>query len=222
MKEILKSILQWYFRFKLRNKNIRFLKGSKINRNCFFEGFNSVGERTKLSNCYFGQGSYVGRNNELSSIKIGKYCSLGSFINNTAGRHPASVFVSTHPAFFSKGKAAGFTYVEENKFEELKRVNDRYLVEIGNDVWIGDNVTILDGLKIGDGAIVGAGSIVTKDIEPYTINIGVPAKPMKKRFKDEQINFLIDFKWWDRDLDWIEENANLFENITLFMKKYNI
>jgi Acetyltransferase (isoleucine patch superfamily) len=199
---------------------MRFLKGSKIDRNCFFEGYNSVGERTRLSNCYFGQGSYVGRSNELSSVQIGKFCSIGSFIINATGRHPSSVFVSTHPAFFSEGKAAGFTFINKTKFKELHYVEQNYLISIGNDVWIGDRVTIFDGIKIGDGAIIGAGSIVTKDIEPYTINVGIPAKPIKKRFTDEQIQWLLKFKWWDRDLDWIKENAELFDKIEKFMKNY--
>lgn len=119
IKQTLNLFLQLYYKFKFRSINVRFLNNSKITKSCFFEGYNSVGERTKLSNCYLGQGSYVGRNNELSSVKIGKFSSIGSFIINTTGRHPSSLFVSTHPAFFSEGQPAGFTFTSKRKFQEL-------------------------------------------------------------------------------------------------------
>jgi acetyltransferase-like isoleucine patch superfamily enzyme len=203
------------YKLKILNlkKKVLFHINSRIDENCFFEGMNAVGVNTILKNTYLGLGTYVGRNNELNSVKIGKFCSIGSFIINTTGRHPASVFISTHPAFFSKGKAAGFSFVKENKFKELIYNNDNYLVSIGNDVWIGDRVTILDGVKIGDGAIIGSNALVTKDVTPYTINVGVPAKPIRKRFKEEEIKYLLELKWWDKDLSWITENAELFENL---------
>ena len=71
---------------------------------------------------------------------------------------------------------------------------------IGNDVWIGQNVTILPGVHIGDGAIIGANSVVGKNIEPYTIVVGNPAKPLRKRFEDELINILEKLKWWDKNI----------------------
>lgn len=205
-------------KFKNRKINVRFLNGCKIDANCFFEGNNSIGENSKSNNCYFGLGTYIGRNNELSNIKIGRFCSIGSFIVNTTGRHPSSVFVSTHPAFFSKGKAAGFTFIKNTKFKEMIYVEDNYLVSIGNDVWIGDNVTILDGVKIGDGAIIGTGSVINKDIEPYAICVGVPAKLIRKRFTEDEIDFLLELKWWDKDWSWIKDNCNDFDDIRKIIK----
>lgn len=76
---------------------------------------------------------------------------------------------------------------------------------IGNDVWIGQNAVILPGVHIGDGAIIGASSVVGSDIEPYTIVVGNPAKVLHKRFDDDLIELLLNFKWWDKDVD--EVNA---------------
>lgn len=96
-----------------------------------------------------------------------------------------------------------------------------YLIEIGNDVWIGDRVTILDGIRIGDGAIIGSGAVVTKDIEPYTINVGVPAKSIRKRFIEDEIKFLLEFKWWNKDWEWIKINSDKFESIENFIDEFH-
>ena len=73
--------------------------------------------------------------------------------------------------------------------------------EIGNDVWIGQNAVILPGIHIGDGAIIGANSVVGSDVAPYTIVIGNPAKILRKRFDEELIDLLLNFKWWDKSIE---------------------
>ena len=97
-------------------------------------------------------------------------------------------------------------------------------VIIGNDVWIGNNVTILSGITIGDGAVIGCNSHVVKDIEPYSIYGGNPAKLIKLRFTQEQINKLLKIKWWNWDDDKINSAISLLcnSNINLFLNKYYI
>ena len=90
-------------------------------------------------------------------------------------------------------------------------------IEIGNDVLISMDAKILSGVKIGDGAVIAAGAVVTKDVEPYSIVGGNPGKHLKYRFSKEDICFLLDLKWWDRDKTWIENNKDL-----LFTKDGNI
>lgn len=206
--------------FKRKFKKVKFFSGVFIDAKTNFYGKGSVGANSKICSCSIGNGTYIGKNCDLVQVKIGKFCSIGSFIRNTTGRHPTKIFVSTHPAFFSKGKAASFTFSEKQYFDELQYNSDNFLVTIGNDVWIGDNVIIMDGITIGDGAIIGSGSVVTKDIEPYSINVGVPAKKIRSRFNDEEISWLLKFKWWNRDFEWIKTNSKFFHDINYFIKNF--
>ena len=99
-------------------------------------------------------------------------------------------------------------------------LEDEYSIIIGNDVWIGDNVLIFEGIRIGDGAIIAAGAVVTKDVDPYAIVGGVPAKLIRKRFTQDQIDFLRAFKWWNKPESWIKSNVEDFTNIEVFMQKH--
>ena len=144
---------------------------------------------------------------------IGRYCSIASEVCTISGRHPTSVWVSTSPVFFSNECQCGTSYTSEKLFDESSPKTT-----IGNDVWIGARATILSGIKIGDGAIIAAGAVVTKDVEPYTIVGGVPAKPIKKRFTDEQIHALMKLKWWDKDEAWLRNHAAMFRNIDELIK----
>jgi len=131
------------------------------------------------------------------------------------GAHPSAEFVSSHPLFYSTlGQSSGLVIVDNNLFDEFPET------QIGNDVWIGNNVTVRYGVKIGDGAIIGSGAVVTKDVEPYSIVGGVPAKTIKYRFTPEQIDFLQQIRWWDKDLEWIKANKDLFRNIEKFMAEH--
>jgi acetyltransferase-like isoleucine patch superfamily enzyme len=86
-------------------------------------------------------------------------------------------------------------------------------VTIGNDVWLGANVIVLDNITIADGAIVAANSVVTKDVPPYAIVGGTPAKLIKYRFDEADIAFLLEYQWWDKDINWLRENLSLFHDI---------
>jgi tetrahydrodipicolinate N-succinyltransferase len=79
---------------------------------------------------------------------------------------------------------------------------------------------LIDGVTIGDGAIIGAGAVVTKDVPPYAIVGGIPARLIKYRFEPDEIEFLLKLKWWDKDLEWIKNNSKLFNNIKKLMQSY--
>jgi tetrahydrodipicolinate N-succinyltransferase len=124
--------------------------------------------------------------------------------------------------FFSVQRLIDIKFSDKQLFEEHLYLDakKKYVVEIGNDVWIGNNVLIMDGVKIGDGAIIGAGAVVIKDVPPYAIVGGVPARLIRYRFNEEQRKFLLEFQWWAKDLQWIRENYIIFSSIEKFMEKF--
>ena len=91
-------------------------------------------------------------------------------------------------------------------------------VEIGNDVWIGEGACIVSGVKIGDGAVIGAHAVVTKNVEPYSIVAGVPAKEIRKRFDDTVIHKLLELKWWDWSEDKLKKYGNSFSSPDVLLK----
>lgn len=150
---------------------------------------------------------------------IGSFCSFGY---NTAVVQTHYMGVTTHQFLF-----ASWRYPEFDKLlphEKQKKIFDEHIKSrktvIGNDVWTGRNVTIMSGVKIGNGAIIGSGAVVTKDIPDYAVAVGVPAKVIKYRFTEEQINALNEIKWWDWDDKTIAERFDDFLDIEQFIKKY--
>ena len=213
-------LLKRYYR---KTTSTIFQKGSEINKETILMGYNYLGIKTQFLDSYLGFASYVANNSRIKNTKIGRFCAIGDNVKTCLGIHPTRKFVSIHPAFFSLIKQAGFTFARKQLFNEHKYVDERkrFVVEIGNDVWIGNNVLIMDGVKVGDGAIIGAGSIVTKNIEAYSVVGGIPARVIRKRFSQEEINFLIQFKWWDKDFKWLRVNSLKFQNIKEFVRFFN-
>lgn len=213
----LKNIL---IKIALKKKKVHCCSSSVI-RDVSFEGYNSVGDRTSVISSSVGKYTYIGHDCHFSKCSIGRFCSFGANIKMAIGEHPTRLWVSTHPAFFSTQKQCGISFVSKNIFCEKKYVNDKHYLNIGNDVWIGDNVTLLCGLKIGDGAIIAAGSVVTKDVLPYSIVGGNPARIIRYRFSEEDIKFLIDLSWWNKNTDWINTHSEFFSNIDKLKEQCN-
>lgn len=215
--EFLKTITLKIYKIRLRkSKSIKFGIGATVTPSSFCEGNNFIGANASLTSSYLGFGSYISKNSRFEKTKIGKYSSIGKDVRIIFGKHPSSIFVSTHPSFFSTSKITGFSFTQKQLFQEFADFKDpvnNYSIVIGNDVWIGAGVSIMEGIEIGDGAIVAAGAVVVKDVLPYSIVGGVPAKIIKYRFNPSQIEFLLELKWWEKDFDWIQKNSPHFINI---------
>jgi acetyltransferase-like isoleucine patch superfamily enzyme len=185
--------------------------------NAKLEGKNKVSRGVIINDSLLGYGSYLGVDVILSRCAIGRFTSISAHVTLVVGQHPTRVFVSTHPSFYSLAEIYPFisksSYVKTQKYNEFKLIDDKYSAVIGNDVWIGHGVLIMEGITIGDGAIIGAGAIVTKNIPPYAIAVGAPAKVKRYRFSKEDIDFLLELKWWDKEEDWIREAAPYFDSI---------
>ena len=151
-----------------------------------------------------GKYSYVGNNSFVTDSEIGSFTSIGSGCSIGGAAHSIS-WVSTSPVFNNNDNILNTNFTHK-EFEILKKTT------IGNDVWIAENVMIKSGVHIGNGAIVGMGSIVTKDINPYEIWAGNPAKFIRKRFSDQIIADLMMIKWWDFDDEEIKKHANLIDS----------
>lgn len=204
-------------RLNISRKHIRVGMGASVYRETSFLGYNTI-EKNTVFKGRIGHDSYIGCDSYIFAV-IGNYSSVGDRVHCVFAAHPSSVFVSTSPVFYSTAKQTGRTFVKEQKFEEILLHQDENVpVIIGNDVWIGSDVTFVGRIKIGDGAIVAAGAVVTNDIPPFTIVGGVPAKEIKKRFTDYDIEFLLDIRWWDQDISWIEKYREYFSDISLFKK----
>lgn len=210
------SIVMWLIclksklinKYRFRNQNLFF--GYKVQAiNCNFGIYNVIHSFCSLNNVTLGNFSYIGKNSVLNNVTIGKFTCISSDVICGLGKHPSRKFVSIHPIFYSTQRQSKITFSPKSYFNEYE------LVEIGSDVWVGARATIFDGVKIGDGAIIGAGAVVTKDVPAYAVVAGVPARVLRYRFESEEIAYLMNFKWWNKDVQWLKENYLLFHDIKL-------
>lgn len=218
MKKIIKKVYNIivlrikYLRIKTKIQSFNVSKDIKLGKKCI------IGKHVVIENNVI-IGDYTYLNSEYnwtiidSNVVIGNFCSVGPGVTIGLGNHNFN-YISTHPFLYNKY----YGFINKNK-ENLD--NDVKTI-IGNDVWIGSYANIKRGVKIGNGAVIGMNAVVTKDVPPYAIVGGIPAKIIKYRFSEENIKLLEKSKWWNQSKSSIEKNIEKMYNIDVYISNLNI
>lgn len=172
---------------------------SKVNCKARVYGF------TRIFNSTIDKYSYVGSNTMIIYADISRFCSIAGDSIIGMSIHTLDN-LSTSPIFTEKHNGTGSTWTNTSNVYPYEKV------QIGNDVWIGARVMIMGGITIGNGAVIGAGAIVTKDVPPYAIVAGIPAKVIRYRFSQEVIDRLETIKWWNFPDQVLKDNITLFQS----------
>lgn len=188
-------------------------RGAHIRPGSSLEGYNRVRDYAYLKG-ELGYASYIGTGAEVIG-SVGRFTSIGDNVCFITKTHPVRGFVSTHPAFYSTKKQAGFTFAKESLFDEEPTYSGSdYPIIVGSDVYIGYGALIIGPCKIGDGAVIAAGAVVTGDVEPYAIMGGNPARLIRYRFEQEDREWLTDtIRWWEKEVDWIRDRAGYYTDL---------
>lgn len=207
-----KRIIKFIYHKLKHGRQVSFDFSTTLGFYSTFEGYNKI-----YPHCTFtgkmGMGTYIARNSHIEG-KIGRFTSIGPYCQVIIGTHPYTYpYVSTSPMFFSLAKQTGYTFANNQVYNEFRYAEDKYPIVIGNDCWIGQRVSIISGITIHDGAVILAGAMVTKDVPPYAIVGGIPAKIIKYRYKDEIISKLLEIKWWNKESKWLQKNWEYINDI---------
>lgn len=196
-----------YFWAKILKK----LRGSAI-KNSRIDPTSKVESGSNIVNTTMDKHSFCGYNCEITNASIGSFCSIANGVIIGGGMHPVS-WVSTSPVFYEGRDSVKAKFSTHSRKEVEKTI-------IGHDVWVGQNVLIKQGVKVGTGAVIGMGSVVTKDVAPYAIVAGIPAKELKKRFDEDVIKDLLNLKWWDLEDALLTNLAVNIQNPKEFIKQF--
>ncbi len=209
MKKFIKNI-----HFRIKHRTCKIALNANISMNSTIGRYVKILPNAKIGSTSIQSFTYIGENSEFTYTEIGSFCSIGSEVTCGLGIHPQH-FVSTYPGFYSDKAMGAYFFGVNHSIEEHKSC------KIGSDVWIGNRSIILGGINIGIGAIIAAGAVVTKDVPPYSIVAGVPAKIIKYRFDDELINSLLKSEWWKLPIAQIKHLAQYMNEPKLFLEKLN-
>ncbi len=176
-----------------------------------------VGARTILQEVSMGDYSYVVNDAQITYTTIGKFVSIAAMTRINPGNHPMHRATQAHFTYRASAYFPG--EADDAEFFDWRRAHH---VTIGHDVWIGHGAIILPGRNIGTGAVIAAGAIVTKDVAPYTIVAGNPARVIRRRFPEDVAAGLTELAWWDWDHETLRQALPDFRKLAVedFLSKY--
>lgn len=183
-------------------------------KDCYFGEWTEVGANSWLVETTLDDYSYTAGDNQIIYTQIGKFSNIASHVRINPGNHPMERVTLHHITY--RRKLYGFGEDDADFFDWRRS----HQCAIGHDTWLGHNVIVMPGVKVGTGAVVGSGAVVTKDVAPYTIAVGVPAKPIRKRFSDRIIEKLFEIAWWDWNHETLKERLDDLNRVEQFIEKY--
>lgn len=186
-------------------------------RDSTFGHFCEVGARTKMAQTVMGDYSYVVNDADIIYSTIGKFANIAARARLNPGQHPMDRASLHHFQYRSRMYGLG---EDDAAFFEWRQ--ERWLT-IGHDVWIGNGAVVMGGVTIGTGAVIGANAVVTRDVPPYTVVTGVPARPLRPRFPEAIQEAMQRIAWWDWGHDILRERLDDFRGLTAdaFCRKYD-
>ena len=170
----------------------------------------AVGARTSIAESTMGDYSYIVNDSSMIYTEVGKFCSIAAQTRINPGNHPLERIALHHFTYRSRSYQLGPE--DDQDFFQWRR---DHKVTIGHDVWIGHGAIILPGVTIGTGAAIGAGAVVSKDVPPFAIAVGVPAKVIRFRFPQEIQDTILELAWWDWGREHLAEALPDFRSLSV-------
>jgi hypothetical protein len=186
-------------------------------RDCQVGSWTDIGANSWMAETTFGDYSYCAGDNQIIYAEIGRFCSIASHVRINPGNHPMDRVTQHHMTY--RRVQYGFAETDDGAFFAWRRAHQ---CVIGHDVWIGHGALVMPGVSVGTGAVIAAGAVVTKNVSPYTIVGGVPARPIRPRFPPELAEKLLRIAWWEWNRPTLEARFGELGDVAAFVEKYGV